>query len=94
MFAAVTAAYSGFPADTKHTRQTQTDSKSANPLLPNFAELVKDSTVKTRERMNAENNARAAEDSRLAAEERLFPSIAQKQQEDKPTVECSNEFKN
>lgn len=44
--------------------------------------------------MNAENNARAAEDSRLAAEERLFPSIAQKQQEDKPTVECSNEFKN
>lgn len=36
-----------------------------------------DGTIKTREQMNAENNARVAEDSRLTSEESLFPSLAQ-----------------
>lgn len=36
-----------------------------------------DGTIKTGEQVIAENNARVAEDSRLTAEESLFPSLAQ-----------------
>ncbi len=39
--------------------------------------VFQDGTVKTREQMISENNARAAEDSRLTDEESRFPSLAQ-----------------
>lgn len=39
--------------------------------------VFNDGTIKTREQMHAENNARAAEDSRLSTEESRFPSLAQ-----------------